>query len=77
MKDFLPEELSQEVLQNFKSAVRHLKAAGATIVPVTLPSMPECLSAYYVLSSSEASSNLARYSGMFYGLPKPFYSARS
>jgi aspartyl-tRNA(Asn)/glutamyl-tRNA(Gln) amidotransferase subunit A len=44
-----------------------LQKAGATIQSVSLPSTPYALGAYYVLSSAEASSNLARFDGMQYG----------
>lgn len=44
-----------------------LQKAGALLHTVSLPSTPYALSTYYVLSSAEASSNLARFDGMQYG----------
>ena len=46
-----------------------LRQLGANIVPVSLPNTKYALSAYYVLASSEASSNLARYDGIRFGTP--------
>ena len=45
-----------------------LKAAGATIVDVSLPHTRHALPAYYIVAPAEASSNLARYDGVRYGL---------
>lgn len=47
--------------------LKSLQKAGAEIVSVSLPSTHYALSAYYVIASAEASSNLARYSGIHYG----------
>lgn len=47
--------------------LEHLKSRGASLLPVSLPSTPYALSAYYVISSAEASSNMARYDGIEYG----------
>lgn len=44
-----------------------MKSLGATILPVSLPMTPYALSAYYVIASAEASSNMARYDGIEYG----------
>ncbi|PWJ56320.1 aspartyl/glutamyl-tRNA(Asn/Gln) amidotransferase subunit A [Quadrisphaera granulorum] len=56
------------VLQRFAEALDHLRAAGAEVVEVSCPSLEHALGAYYLILPSEASSNLARYDGMRYGL---------
>ena len=55
----------------FRRVVRALKNRGATVLPVSLPNTCYALSAYYVIASAEASSNLARYDGVQYGLHIP------
>jgi len=47
--------------------IRHLQSLGATILPISIPSVRLALPAYYVLACAEASSNLARYGGGWYG----------
>jgi aspartyl-tRNA(Asn)/glutamyl-tRNA(Gln) amidotransferase subunit A len=49
------------------STIKILEKQGAKVVHISLPSTPNALSAYYVISSAEASSNLARYDGVKYG----------
>ena len=51
--------------------VRGLKNRGATVLPVSLPNTSYALSAYYIIASAEASSNLARFDGVQYGLHVP------
>ncbi len=48
--------------------IEWLKAAGATVVDVSLPHTKYALPAYYIIAPAEASSNLARYDGVRYGL---------
>lgn len=59
--------LPEPYVQLSRSLLSHLKSLGATLVPVDLPSARLALPAYYVLASAEASSNLARYGGGWYG----------
>ena len=50
-----------------EAAAGTLRGLGATVCEVSIPSLPYALPAYYVISSAEASSNLARYDGVRYG----------
>lgn len=54
-------------MEPYRKILRRLAGRGAQIVPVSLPSSHYALSAYYVIASAEASSNLARYDGIEYG----------
>ena len=56
------------MVEPLRKLITALKARGASIVSVSLPSTPYALSAYYVIASAEASSNLARYDGVEYGM---------
>ncbi len=59
--------LSPAVREGVERAARILTAAGATVHEVDLPMLPHALPAYYIISSAEASSNLARFDGLRYG----------
>ena len=59
--------LPEPYLQTSHHLLRHLQSLGAILVPVDLPSYRLALPAYYVLACAEASSNLARYGGGWYG----------
>ncbi|MEV8441230.1 Asp-tRNA(Asn)/Glu-tRNA(Gln) amidotransferase subunit GatA [Actinosynnema sp. NPDC051121] len=56
------------VLRSFEAAVAQLKQLGAEIVEVSCPSFDYALPAYYLIAPSEASSNLARFDAMRYGI---------
>jgi aspartyl-tRNA(Asn)/glutamyl-tRNA(Gln) amidotransferase subunit A len=65
---FEMEGLDPEVADAVNAAVDTLKALGAETVPVELPHTDYGVAAYYLIAPSEASSNLARYDGVKYGL---------
>jgi len=64
----LPGGAEPEVEARLAEAFAALVAAGARIVDVALPSFAYALTAYYLLAPAEASSNLARYDGVRYGM---------
>ena len=66
-KQYFGDGISPEVKEKVYGAIETLKAQGAEIVEVSLPSTDYALSAYYIISSAEASSNLGRYDGVKYG----------
>lgn len=61
------EEIATSVLITWRKALDQLANQDCEIVPVPLPLTRAALAAYYVLAPSEASSNLQKYSGVFYG----------
>ncbi len=63
--------MQPEVSAAVREAGETLRAAGATIADVTLPDPETAVGAYYLLATAEASSNLARYDGVRYGLRVP------
>ncbi len=66
-KEYFGEGISEEVRAAVLKAVEEYRAMGAEIIEVSLPSTPYALSAYYIIASAEASSNLGRYDGVKYG----------
>ncbi|SNT10597.1 aspartyl/glutamyl-tRNA(Asn/Gln) amidotransferase subunit A [Micrococcales bacterium KH10] len=56
------------VSKSFEESLDLLRAAGAEITEVSCPHFPSALSAYYLIMPSEASSNLAKFDGMRFGL---------
>jgi aspartyl-tRNA(Asn)/glutamyl-tRNA(Gln) amidotransferase subunit A len=56
------------VLRSFQNAVEQLRSLGAEVVEVSCPSFDYALPAYYLIAPSEASSNLARFDAMRYGI---------
>jgi len=64
----LVEGADEDVVNAVNSAAEALRAAGATIVELSIPELRLGLSAYYLIAPAEASSNLARYEGVRFGL---------
>ncbi len=67
----LPAGAAPDVVERLEAAFEVLAAAGATVVDVEVPAFTYGLTAYYLIAPAEASSNLARYDGVRYGLRVP------
>jgi aspartyl-tRNA(Asn)/glutamyl-tRNA(Gln) amidotransferase subunit A len=70
-KEYRVDGMPAEIEKLWADGVEWLKAAGCEIVEVSLPHTKYALPAYYIVAPAEASSNLARYDGMRYGLRVP------
>ena len=70
-KEYRIEGMPAEIEKLWADGVAFLKAAGAEIVDISLPHTKTALPAYYIVAPAEASSNLARYDGVRYGLRVP------
>ena len=67
-QEFFAQGVEQYVVDAVQNAIAKLEELGAQIVPVSMPSVEYSLATYYIIAPSEASSNLARYDGVQYGL---------
>jgi aspartyl-tRNA(Asn)/glutamyl-tRNA(Gln) amidotransferase subunit A len=70
-KEYRPDGLSTEINALWDKGATWLKEQGAEIVEIALPHTKYALPAYYIVAPAEASSNLARYDGVRYGLRVP------
>ncbi|HOJ92674.1 MAG TPA: Asp-tRNA(Asn)/Glu-tRNA(Gln) amidotransferase subunit GatA [Dictyoglomaceae bacterium] len=66
-KELWQKGVSEEVLKVLEKSFEVLKNLGIETVEISLPSVDYALSVYYIIATSEASSNLARYDGVKYG----------
>ena len=66
-KEYFIEGMDPEVEKSIRDAVKTLEGLGAKVVEVSLPHTDYAVATYYILATSEASSNLARYDGVKYG----------
>ena len=70
-KEYLGEGVNEEVRESVLASLKVLEKLGATWEEVSLPHSKYALATYYLLSSSEASANLARFDGVRYGHRTP------
>jgi aspartyl-tRNA(Asn)/glutamyl-tRNA(Gln) amidotransferase subunit A len=65
--EYFAEGLDAEVRAAVERSIDHLRAAGATIKPISLPHTRYAIPTYYIIATAEASANLARFDGVRYG----------
>jgi len=70
-KEYRVDNMPAEIEELWQKGIAWLKDAGAEIVDISLPHTKYALPAYYIVAPAEASSNLARYDGVRYGLRVP------
>jgi aspartyl-tRNA(Asn)/glutamyl-tRNA(Gln) amidotransferase subunit A len=70
-KEYRVDGMPAEIQKLWDEGAAWLKAAGATVKDISLPHTTYALPAYYIVAPAEASSNLARYDGVRYGLRVP------
>jgi aspartyl-tRNA(Asn)/glutamyl-tRNA(Gln) amidotransferase subunit A len=67
-REYFVSGLAPDVEKSVKAALKQLESLGAELIEVGLPSTKHCVATYYIIAPAEASSNLARYDGVRYGL---------
>jgi aspartyl-tRNA(Asn)/glutamyl-tRNA(Gln) amidotransferase subunit A len=67
-REYFVDGMQPEVEQSVRAAVAELERLGAVVEPVSLPHTEYAIATYYLIATAEASSNLARYDGVRYGL---------
>jgi len=67
---FFENAADEDVVALFKEKMKALEDAGHTIKSIELPVLSDALAAYYIIMPAEASTNLARFDGIRYGLSK-------
>jgi aspartyl-tRNA(Asn)/glutamyl-tRNA(Gln) amidotransferase subunit A len=69
-RHLLKDGVESDVLANFEGTLKKLEAAGHTLKEIELPTVKYSLACYYIIMPAEASTNLARFDGVRYGLKK-------
>ena len=70
-KEYRIDGMPKEIEALWQRGIDWLKDAGASMVEISLPHTPYALATYYIIAPAEASSNLARYDGVRFGLRVP------
>ena len=70
-KEYRLDGMPEEIERFWRQGMDWFRAAGAEVVDISLPHTKYALPAYYIVAPAEASSNLARYDGVRYGLRAP------
>lgn len=70
-KEYMAEGVDPKVKAQIEAALETFKTLGATVDEVSLPHSQYAVQTYYIIASSEASSNLSRYDGIRYGYRSP------
>ncbi|WP_330167620.1 Asp-tRNA(Asn)/Glu-tRNA(Gln) amidotransferase subunit GatA [Bartonella grahamii] len=70
-KEYHLDGMSSEIIELWQKGINWLKEAGAEIKDISLPHTKYALPSYYIIAPAEASSNLARYDGVRFGLRVP------
>lgn len=76
-EEYFGEGLAPEVRSAVEDAIQLLAKAGCEIVPISLPNTKYAIPTYYVVATAEASSNLARFDGVRYGLRANSFEAKT
>ena len=69
-KEYTQNGTSEDIVKFYDTSISWLKDAGAEIMPISLPHTKYALPVYYIIAPAEASSNLARYDGVRFGVRK-------
>ncbi len=67
-REYRPDGMDKEIAALWDKGIAWLKSAGAEVMDISLPHTKYALATYYIIAPAEASSNLARYDGIRYGL---------
>jgi aspartyl-tRNA(Asn)/glutamyl-tRNA(Gln) amidotransferase subunit A len=70
-KEYFSEGLDVKVEEKVWASIKKLESKGASVSEVSLPHTKYSLSSYYIIAMAEASTNLAKFSGLRYGLQEP------
>ncbi|HZI42561.1 MAG TPA: Asp-tRNA(Asn)/Glu-tRNA(Gln) amidotransferase subunit GatA [Gemmatimonadaceae bacterium] len=67
-REYFPEQLDPQIAEHCDRVLEHCRSLGATVKDVSLPNTNLAIPVYYIVAPAEASSNLARFDGVRYGL---------